>query len=81
MCTTSSFRSQEPLYIVILRDSHAESLLRTWLRNHNVTQASVTGNRLMIHHDHAWDKFRLTWQHDWRSITVWDAWNRRHLDL
>lgn len=72
-------RAVEPLYIVILRNQQAESLLKSWVRENRIEHASVTGNRMMLHHQQAFENFRLTWEHDWNSVTVWDTWNRRHI--
>lgn len=72
-------RAVEPLYIVILRNQQAESLLKSWVREHRVEHTSVNGNRLMIHHQNAFDRFLLTWSHNWDLVTVWDTWNRRHI--
>ena len=75
----TNFRTAEPLYIVILRNQQAESLLRSWIKEHRVEHANVNGNRLMLHHQGAFDRFILTWSHNWDLVTVWDAWNRRHI--
>jgi hypothetical protein len=75
----TSFRTAEPLYIVILRNQQAENLLKSWIKEHRVEHANVNGNRLMLHHRAAFDRFILTWNHDWDLVTVWDAWNRRHI--
>ena len=75
----SSFRTAEPLYIVILRDQQAENLLKSWIRQHRVEHATVSGNRMMLHHQQAFENFRMTWAHDWDMVTVWDTWNRRHI--
>ena len=78
---TINTRTVEPLYIVILRNQQAESLLKNWVRDNKVEHTSVNGNRLMIHHQNAFDRFMLTWTHNWDLVTVWDAWNRRHIYL
>lgn len=75
----TNFRTAEPLYIVILRNQQAENLLKSWIKEHRVEHANVNGNRLMLHHQGAFDRFMLTWNHDWNLVTVWDAWNRRHI--
>ena len=77
----SNFRAAEPLYIVILRSQQAESQLKNWIRTHKIEHASVSGNKLMIHHQQALENFRLTWTHDWDLVTVWDTWNKRHIYL
>ena len=75
----TNFRTAEPLYIVILRNQQAENLLKSWIKEHRVEHANVNGNRLMLHHQGAFDRFMLTWNHDWNLVIVWDAWNRRHI--
>ena len=76
-----TFRAVEPLYIVILRNTQAENLLRSWVRDNKIEHANVNGNRMMLHHQQAFDRFLITWAHNWDSITVWDTWNRRHIYL
>jgi hypothetical protein len=75
----TNFRTAEPLYIVILRNQQAENLLKNWVREHKVEYVSVTGNRMMVHHQQAFENFRITWSHNWDLVTVWDTWNRRHI--
>jgi hypothetical protein len=74
-----TFRAVEPLYIVILRNTQAENLLRSWVRDNKIEYANVNGNKMMLHHQQAFDRFLVTWTHNWDSITVWDTWNRRHI--
>jgi hypothetical protein len=33
----------------------------------------------MIHHQGAFERFLITWNHAWDLVTVWDTWNRRHI--
>ena len=75
----TNFRTVEPLYIVILRNNKAESLLRGWVRDNQIEHASVNGNKMMLHHQQAFERFMVTWNHAWDSVTVWDTWNRRHI--
>jgi hypothetical protein len=79
--STTNFRTAEPLYIVILRNQQAESLLKTWIKENQIEHASVNGHRLMLHHQRAFENFMLTWSHDWNLVTVWDTWNRRHINV
>lgn len=72
-------RAVEPLYIVILRNQQAESMLRNWVKENHVDHANVSGNKMMIHHQNAFDSFLMTWNHDWQTVVVWDTWNRRHI--
>jgi hypothetical protein len=77
--STVNFRTAEPLYIVILRNQQAETLLKSWIKENRIEHANVTGNRLMLHDQRAFENFMLTWTHDWNLVTVWDTWNRRHI--
>jgi hypothetical protein len=80
--TISSYRAVEPLYIVILRNTNqAEQLLRAWLKENRVDNASVTGNRMMLHDQQTFEKFRVTWVHGMNTVTVWDTWMKRHIYL
>lgn len=80
--TISSYRAVEPLYIVILRNNtQAESLLRSWIRDNKVDHATVSGNRMMLHDQRAFEQFKVTWSHNLNSTTIWDTWLRRHVYL
>jgi hypothetical protein len=74
-----TYRAVEPLYIVMLRNTQAEPMFKTWIRKNQIEHASVTGNKMMLHHQQAFDRFLVTWTHEWNMITVWDTWNRRHI--
>jgi hypothetical protein len=71
----------EPLYIVIFRDDRAEHHLKDWAKRNGVDQRAVDNNRIKLYHQHTWDKFRTTWKQTWDRITVWDCWNKRHIEL
>lgn len=77
--TIFNVRATEPLYIIIVREPQAESMLKNWVKEHRVEHTHITGNRLLIHHQHAFDRFCVTWAHNWDLVTVWDTWNRRHI--
>jgi len=80
--TISSYRAVEPLYIVILRNNtQAESLLRAWIRDNKIDHATVSGNRMMLHDQRAFEQFKVTWTHNLNSTTIWDTWLRRHVYL
>lgn len=72
-------RAAEPLYIVILRNQQAESLLKNWVRDNKIEHANITGNKMMLYHQNAFDRFLISWIHNWDLVTVWDTWNRRHI--
>jgi hypothetical protein len=76
----SNFRTAEPLYIVIVRNNNqAESQLKSWIKENRVDHATVSGNRMMLHHQQAFDRFLISWTHNWDAVTVWDTWHKRHI--
>ena len=77
--TISNFRATEALYIVIVRDRDAERNLRDWARGANV-QVTIENNRMKIFEDRSLNLFTVTWTHDWTNVTIWDAWNKRHIE-
>ena len=80
--TIPNYRAVEPLYIVILRNTNqAESLFKSWIKENRIEHANISGNRMMLHDQRAFEQFRVTWSHNMNSITVWDTWLRRHIYL
>ena len=80
--TISNYRAVEPLYIVVLRNNNqAELLLRSWIKENQIEHANISGNRMMLHDQRAFEKFRVTWAHNFSSVTVWDTWLKRHIYL
>ena len=80
--TISNYRAVEPLYIVILRNNNqAELLLRSWIKQNQIEHVNISGNRMMLHDQRAFEKFRVTWTHNFDSVTVWDTWLKRHIYL
>lgn len=77
----NSYSGLEPLFIVIFRDNQATTLLREWARKNGIDQKHVDENRLRLYNQQAWDKFRTTWSRSWDRVTVWDCWNRRHIEI
>ena len=78
--TISNFRAAEALYIVIVRDRDAERNLREWARIANA-QVTIENNRMRIFEDRSLNLFTVTWPHDWTTVTIWDAWNKRHIEI
>jgi hypothetical protein len=78
--TISNFRASEALYIVIVRDRDGERLLREWARANNI-QATIENNRMKIFEDRSLNHFTVTWKHNWDSVTIWDTWNKRHIEI
>ena len=59
-----SYRAVEPLYIIIFRNNtQAESKFRSWIKEHRVEHAVVQGNKMMLHHQQALDRFIITLGH------------------
>ena len=80
--TIPNYRAVEPLYIVILRNTNqAETMFRTCIKENRIEHANISGNRMMLHDQRAFEQFRVTWSHNMNSITVWDTWLRRHIYL
>lgn len=77
--TISNFRALEPLYIIIVRDKNAEAALRNWARTANV-QVQIETNRMKIFEQRGLSIFQMTWPGAWKQVTVWDVWNKRHID-
>ena len=76
--TIPQYRSSQPLYIIIVRAPNAVQMLRDWARAANV-QVTVENGRMQIFEDRTLNLFQLQWPHDWRDVTIWDCWQRRHL--
>lgn len=80
--TNSSYRTVEPLYIVILRNNpKAESMFKAWIRDNRIEHAHVIGNKMMLHDQSGFEQFRISWIYAWDSVTVWDNWQKRHIYL
>ena len=80
--TITSCRSAEPLYILTLRNNpQAETMFRSWIKQHKIEHASVSGNRMMLHDRRGFDQFLISWTHSVSALTVWDTWLRRHIYL
>ena len=78
--TISCFRTAEPLYIVTLRgNTQADSVFRTWQQQNSVANVVIQNQRLLIHDQNSFEKFRMTWSLG--EVMVWDTWNRRHIYL
>ena len=77
-----SFRSAEPLYIITLRNHpQAEMQLKTWIRENRIEHASVSGDKMMLHHQQALASFVVSWTANIDQVMIWDTWNRRHIYL
>lgn len=76
----TSFRTVEPLYIIIIRNiENPEQQFKKWIQQNQIEHAFVAGNRMMLHDQRAFDRLLITWAGNWDSMTIWDAWNKRHI--
>lgn len=78
--TISNFRASEPLYIVIVREKNAEQLLKGWAKVANA-QVSIETNRMKIFEQRSLSLFMMQWEHGFENVMIWDAWNKRHVDI
>jgi len=76
--TITNFRSSEPMYLVIIRDRNAETLLKNWAHEGKF-QVTIEKNRMKLYEARTLSMFQVTWTHNWSDVTIWDYWNRRHL--
>ena len=75
------FKSGEPLFTVIYRDTEARNRLTKWITTSRSIQARVDDNRLHIFDHNTLSLFIVTWSHDWDNILVWDVYLRRHITI
>jgi hypothetical protein len=77
----STYRSTEPLYTVIHRDSAARDRLTKWAATSRSIQARVEDNRMHIYDHNTLSLFIMTWTHGWDTVVVWDTWEKRHVNI
>lgn len=65
---------------MIVREKNAEQLLKEWARSANVA-VTVETNRMKMFESRSFTLFQMTWTHGYDNVTIWDAWNKRHIDL
>jgi hypothetical protein len=78
--TIPSYRSSEPLYIIMVKAANAERMLKEWAQKSRAS-ASIEGNRMRLFEQRSLDRFHLDWPHSWDGVVIWDCWNRRHMYL
>lgn len=76
----SNYRSHEPLYIIMIRDSNGERLLRRWVQENQV-QAIIENTRMRLFDQRSYQVFVMRWNHGWDDVVIWDCWNKRHIWL
>ena len=75
-----SSRQGDALYIIIIRDSQANTLLKNWA-NKNRQEVQLANNKMSLYTQNSLSIFQVTWNNDWDNVTIWDTWNRRHIYL
>ena len=77
----SNYRSSEPLFTIIHRDSSARDRLTKWTATSRNIQARVEDNRMHIYDHNTFSLFLMTWSHGWDHVVVWDPWAKRHVNI
>lgn len=76
-----TYRSGEPLFTVIMRDSDARNLLTRWSSSSKSIQARVEDNRMHIYDHNTLSLFIVTWTNSWDHVVIWDPWAKRHVNI
>jgi hypothetical protein len=79
--TLPSFKSGEPLFTIIMRDTEARSKLTKWSTTSRSIQARVEENRMHVFDHNTLSLFVVTWTHGFGSILIWDPWSKRHVTI
>jgi hypothetical protein len=79
--TISTYRSDQPLYTVIYRDSAARDRLSKWSQTSRSIAARVDDNRMHIFDPNTLSLFVVTWSHGWDNLVIWDPWLKRHINI
>lgn len=79
--TLPTYRSGEPLYVVIMRDPDARNLLTRWTNTSRSIAARVDDNRMNIFDHNTLSLFIVTWTHGWNNVVIWDPWVKRHINI
>jgi hypothetical protein len=77
--TLPVYRSGEPLYTVIIRDSAARERLTQWSGTSRSIAARVEDNRMHIFDHNTLSLFIVTWTHSWDNMVIWDPWSKQHI--
>lgn len=76
----TTFRSNEALYLVIVREKNAEQMLKTWAKE-SKTHVVIENNRMKLFEQRSLILFQMNWSGDWNNVTIWDCWKRQHINL
>jgi hypothetical protein len=79
--TLSSYKTTDPLFTVIYRDSAARERLSAWITTSRSIQARIEDNRMHVFDHNTFSLFLMTWTHGWANIMVWDPWAKRHVNI
>ena len=76
-----SYRSEQPLFTVIMRDTDARNLFTRWTQTSRSIAARVEDNRMHIFDHNTFSLFMVTWTHGWDNLVIWDPWSKRHINI
>jgi hypothetical protein len=76
-----SYRSEQPLFTVIMRDADARNLLTRWTQTSRSIAARVEDNRMHVFDHNTLSLFMVTWTHSWDNLVIWDPWAKRHISI
>ena len=75
----TSYRSTDPLFIIVYRDNLANSRLSEWSRSSRSIQCKIEDNRMQVFDHNTLNLFIVTWRWGWDHVVVWDPWLKRHV--
>ena len=73
------FKNGDALYIIILRDPNAKSLLQKWAISNRHAQVKVEDNKLHIYDHNTLGLFFVSWKNGWDNILIWNTYLKRHI--
>ena len=79
--TLASYRSDQPLFTVIVRDTQARDWLTRWCQTSRSIAARVEDNRMHMFDHNTLSLFMVTWTHGWDNLVIWDPWSKRHINI
>ena len=79
--SVSTYRSEQPLFTVILRDADARNQLTRWCQTSRSIAARVEDNRMHLFDHNTLSLFMVTWTHSWDNLVIWDPWSKRHINI
>jgi hypothetical protein len=79
--TITNYRSDQPIFTVIYRDTQARDRLIQWTSTSKSIAARVEDNRMHIFDHNTLSLFIVTWAHSWDTVVIWDPWLKRHVNI